>query len=157
MSLRTTDFRTQFALVGSLGMSSHSRISSHHRAHAVRELPQRAAGYDCEKDATVERRPEAVGVALVGRTAGYLPSWTVGQWSPVTGQRWNERRGGDPRTDHVTKGADSELLGWQPTETAPQLPLVNKKRYSQVSVGGLPQLFSFTETASDITVGLLPR
>ena len=43
MSLWTMDFPTQFALVSSLGMSinsSHSRASSHHRTHAVRELPQ---------------------------------------------------------------------------------------------------------------------
>ena len=44
---------------------------------------------------------------------------TVGQGYPVTGQRWNERKGDDPRTDHVTKGADSELPGWQPKEKVP--------------------------------------
>ena len=42
------------------------------------------------------------------RVAGpHLLSGTVGQWSPATGQWWN-----DPRTDQVTKGADSELLCW---------------------------------------------
>ena len=70
------------------------------------------------------RRPEAVGWAPLrdGRPAGYLPSGTVGQWSPVTGQWWTRQEGGDPRTNHVTKGADSELPGWQPEEKATQLP-----------------------------------
>ena len=37
------------------------------------------------------------------KPADYLPSGTVGQWPPATGQWWNERRGGDPRTDHATQ------------------------------------------------------
>ena len=41
------------------------------------------------------------------RPADYLPSGTVGQWPPATGQWWNERRGGDLITDQVTQGADS--------------------------------------------------
>ena len=68
-----------------------------------------------------------------GRPAGYLPSGTVDQWPPDTGQWWNVLKGGDPRTDHKIEGADSELPGWQPTETASQLPLVTK-RYSRTSV-----------------------
>ena len=47
------------------------------------------------------------GHPLCGRPADYLPSGTVGQWPPVTGQWWNVRRGGDPKTDQVTQGADS--------------------------------------------------
>ena len=58
----------------------------------------------------------------VGRPVDYLPSGTVGQWPPATGQWWNERRGGDPKTDQVTQGAASELPGWQPKERAAQLP-----------------------------------
>ena len=57
-----------------------------------------------------------------GRPADYLPSGTVGQWHPVTGQWWNELQGGDPKTDQVTQGADSKLPGWQPKEKAAQLP-----------------------------------
>ena len=56
------------------------------------------------------------------RLADYLPSGTVGQWPPATGQWWNERRGGDPKTDPVKQGADSLLPGWQPKENASQLP-----------------------------------
>ena len=42
------------------------------------------AGYDCLNKATVPIRPEAVGWApLVGRSADYLPSGTVGQWLPA--------------------------------------------------------------------------
>ena len=44
------------------------------------------------------------------------------------------RKGGDPKTDQVTQGADSELLGWQPKET--ERPNCHRKRYSTNSVGG---------------------
>ena len=47
------------------------------------------------------------GHPLCGSPADYLPSGTVGQWPPATGQRWNERRGGDPKTDQVTQGTYS--------------------------------------------------
>ena len=57
-----------------------------------------------------------------GRPTDYLPSGTVGQWHPVTGQWWNELQGGDPKTDQVTQGADSKLPNWQPKEEAAQLP-----------------------------------
>ena len=86
------------------------------------------AGYDCRNNTTVWSRPEAVGWAplvcagplttsLRGlwvsgllppgqwwNDLGYLPP---GKWPPATGQWWNERRGGDPRTDQV-KGDDSD-------------------------------------------------
>ena len=36
----------------------------------------------------------------------------------MVSRHWrNERKGGDPRTDQVTKGADSKLPGWHPEET----------------------------------------
>ena len=57
-----------------------------------------------------------------GRPADKVPSGTMGQWPPATGQWWNERRGGDPKTDQVTQGADSHLPGWQPKDKAAQLP-----------------------------------
>ena len=62
------------------------------------------------------------GHPLCGRPADYLPSGTVGQWPPATVQWWNERRGGDPKTDQVTQGADSQLPGWHAKENASQLP-----------------------------------
>ena len=62
------------------------------------------------------------GHPLCGTPADYLPSGTAGQWLPATGQWWNERKGGDPKTDQVTQGADSKLPGWQPKENATQLP-----------------------------------
>ena len=58
------------------------------------------------------------GHPLCGRPADYLPSGTVGQWPPATLQWRTEQKGGVPRTDLVTQGADSELLGWQPKENA---------------------------------------
>ena len=64
----------------------------------------------------------AAAPLVCGRPADYLPSGAVGRWPPATGQRWNERRGGDPKTDQVTQGADSELPGWQPKEKAARLP-----------------------------------
>ena len=63
-----------------------------------------------------------MGTLSVCRPADYLPSGTVGQWPPATGQWWNARRGGDPKTYQVTQGADPELPGWQPKEKATQLP-----------------------------------
>ena len=42
-----------------------------------------------------------------GRPADDLPSGTVGQWHPVTGQWWNELQGGDPKTDQVTQTQNS--------------------------------------------------
>ena len=66
-----------------------------------------------------------------------LPSGTACQQQPFTGQWWNERKGGDPKTDPVTEGGDSELSGWHPEETASHLRLVTKKRDSRTSVGGV--------------------
>ena len=37
-------------------------------------------------------------------------------------QWWIVQKGVDPRTDQAKKGADSKLPGWQPNETATQLP-----------------------------------
>ena len=120
--------------------------------HAVRELPQRAAGYDCENNATVREGQGTTarttpplrdgqkpwgGHPSCGRTADYLPSGTVAQWYPVTGQWWNERQGGDPRTEQVTKGADSEPPGCQTQKETSFLLLVTKKRNSRTSVGGV--------------------
>ena len=40
--------------------------------------------------------------------------WVSGYTCPV---HWRtERKGGDPRTDQASKGADSKLPGWQPKE-----------------------------------------
>ena len=89
--------------------------------------------------AAVETRPEAGdGHPSCGGTAGYLSSGTV-NWSVVTLHRAmvDEQKGGDPKTDQVTQWADSELPGWHPEETASSLPLVNEKRYSRTSVGGI--------------------
>ena len=67
------------------------------------------AGYECLNNATVARRPDAVGWApLVGRPADYLPSGTVGQWLPAPCNGGPCKRGGDPRTDQVKKGDDSD-------------------------------------------------
>ena len=78
-------------------------------------------GYDCLNNATVETRPEAVGWApprVAGPRATSLRGlWVTGTLSPGNGGLY--RRGGDPKTDHVTKGADSELPGWQPEEKVP--------------------------------------
>ena len=70
-----------------------------------------------------------------GRPADYLPSGSVGQWHPVTGQWWNELQGGDPKTDQVTQGADSKLPGWQPKEKSG--PTATERRNSRISVGGI--------------------
>ena len=52
-------------------------------------------------------RSRGVGTPRVCRPADYLPSGTVGQWPPATGQWWNERRDGDPKTDRATqRGGD---------------------------------------------------
>ena len=59
--------------------------------------------------------------------------WVSG--SAGTGQWWNVRRGGDPKADQVTQGADSELPGWQPKETASFS--ATDKRNSRNSVGGI--------------------
>ena len=75
-------------------------------------------------------RSRGVGTLRVGRPAGYLPSGTVGQWPPATGQWWTELKGGDPRTDQTRKEM-TWTPGRQPKETASQLPLVTK-RYSRM-------------------------
>ena len=36
--------------------------------------------------------------------------------SPTLEESYLSKKGGDPRTDQVTQGADSELPGWQPKE-----------------------------------------
>ena len=110
--------------------------------HAVK-VASRSAGYDCVNNATVGElkggdprtdhtkkgddsdpglASRGVSTLRVCRPADCLLPGTVGQWPPATGQWWNARRGGDPKTDQVTQGADSELLGWQPKEKASQLP-----------------------------------
>ena len=61
--------------------------------------------------------------------------WTVGQWPPATGRWWNARRGGDPKTDQVTQGADSELPGLATQRESGPTP--TEKRNSRNSVGGI--------------------
>ena len=56
--------------------------------------------YGCSK--WKSQKPRG-GHPLCGRPADYLPSGTVGKWPPATGQWWNERRGGDPKTDRATQ------------------------------------------------------
>ena len=46
--------------------------------------------------------------------------WVSGLLPPGNGGTCS--RGGDPRTDQVTQGADSQLPGWQPKENASKLP-----------------------------------
>ena len=60
-------------------------------------------------------------------TAGYLISGTVGQWYPVTGQWWNERKGGDPRTDQVTKELTHKSRVGIPKRLRPNCPSSTKK------------------------------
>ena len=76
-------------------------------------------GYECSfsQPFRVSQKPWG-GHHSCGRPAAYLSSGTVLQCSPVTGQWWTRQKGGDPKTDQVTQGADSELPGWQPKETA---------------------------------------
>ena len=50
-----------------------------------------------------------MGTPRVCRPADYLPSGTVGQWPPATGQWWNERRGGDPKTDQRKEELSKQL------------------------------------------------
>ena len=54
-----------------------------------------------------------------GRPADYLPSGTVGQWHPVTGQWWNELQGGDPKTDQVTQGLTQNSRAGNPKRKRP--------------------------------------
>ena len=75
-----------------------SKLPGWHPKENASSLPK--AGYDCLNNGTVEQRPDAVvWASLVGQPADYLLPGTVGQWPPATGQWWNERRGGDPKTD----------------------------------------------------------
>ena len=59
--------------------------------------------------------------------SGVIPHWRspcplhLHQGPSVTLQESNQK-GDDPRTDQLRKEADSELPGWQPKETASQLP-----------------------------------
>ena len=122
------------------GVLAHSSSIKVHSSviHAVREfLPSDegddsgsglASRADCVPTASLQQgrllnqRHCSVTPRSRGRPADYLPSGTVGQWPPATGQWWNVRRGGDPKTDQVTQEAVSVLPGWQPKETASQLP-----------------------------------
>ena len=63
-----------------------------------------------------------MGTLRVCRPADYLPPVTVGQWPPAIRAMAEHKKGGDPKTDLVTEGADSELPPWQPEEKAAQLP-----------------------------------
>ena len=58
--------------------------------------------------ATQRERGLTASAPRVCRPADYLPSGTVGQWPPVTGQWWNKQKGGDPRTDQAKKVDDSD-------------------------------------------------
>ena len=60
-----------------------------------------------------------MGTPRVCRPADYLPSGTVGQWPPATGQWWNERRGGDPTTDQATKGLTQNSRAGNPKRKRP--------------------------------------
>ena len=53
-------------------------------------------------------------------------------------------QGGDPKTDQVTQGADSQLPGWQPKENASQLPqqgvLLNQRGLQHTKRDGGPKI-----------------
>ena len=67
--------------------------------------------------------PRSRGVGTP-RVPGPLATSLRGLWVSASCRRAmvDKAEGRRPRTDHVTKGADSELPGWQPKETASQLP-----------------------------------
>ena len=114
---------------------------------SCRQLPQspqgrlrhqrpRSAGYDCVINATVRYgrvwlpkqhhrlespRNRGVGTPRVCRPADYLPPGTVGQWPPATGQWWNERRGGDPKTDRATQRGGDPKTDQRKEELSKQL------------------------------------
>ena len=48
------------------------------------------------------------------------------RWQSHAGESNPRQKGDDPKTDEMTKGADSNLSGWQPKETASQLPLFSR-------------------------------
>ena len=96
----------------------------------------RSAGYDCVINATVREgrvwlpkqhhhlespRSRGVGTPRVCRPADYLPSGTVGQWPPATRQWWNERRGGDPKTDRATQRCGDPKTDQRKEELSKQL------------------------------------
>ena len=80
------------------------------------------AGCGCRNNTNSSKRPEAVGWApsvLAGPLATSLRGlWVSGLLPPGNGGT----NGGDPKTDQVAKGADSELPGWHPKEKSAQLP-----------------------------------
>ena len=105
------------------------------RADCVTNAP-RSAGYDCVINATVREgrvwlpkqhhrlespRSRGVGTPRVCRPADYLPPGTVGQWPPATGQWWNERRGGDPKTDRATQRGGDPKTDQRKEELSKQL------------------------------------
>ena len=106
------------------------------RAQVVRELPPSPqgttalstppfvrAGYDCRNNTTVLRRPEAVGghpscdpAPLTTSLRGLWVSGNAG-----TGQWWNERRGGDPKTDRATQRGGDPKTDQRKEELSKQL------------------------------------
>ena len=62
-----------------------------------------------------------MGTPRVCRPADYLPSGTVGQWPPATGQWWNERRGGDPKTDRASQRGGDPKTDQRKEELSKQL------------------------------------
>ena len=91
---------------------------------ALTTPPLVRAGYDCRNNTTSLRRPEAVGWApsvLAGPlTTSLRGLWVSGLLQPGNGG--TNERGGDPKADQVTQGADSQLPGWHPKEKATLLP-----------------------------------
>ena len=80
------------------------------------------AGCGCRNNTTVLSRPEAAGWAPLV-CAGPLTTLrgTVGQWPPATGQWWNERRGGDPKTDRATQMGGDPKTDQRKEELSKQL------------------------------------
>ena len=90
---------------------------------SCKRVASKSAGYACVINATVREgrvwlpkqhhrlespRNRGVGTPRVCRPADYLPPGTVGQWPPATGQWWNERSGGDPKTVRATQGTATQ-------------------------------------------------
>ena len=116
---------------------SGKRVASKSAGSSASPSCPRSAGYVCVNNATVREGGQGMTAETTPPFGDAQKPWgghpscdpaplttsfgTVGQWPPATGQWWNERRGGDPKTDRASQRGGDPKTDQRKEELSKQL------------------------------------